>query len=68
MSMRHNTVYPKRYLVSTGSIITGFVFYGPFKEYDKALLWKTHNLHVGTQCRIVEMFDVAEHWGREDDG
>lgn len=60
MSMMHNTVYPKKYLVSSGNLSLGFTFHGPFSTHLKAMEWTLGNMHVGAEVRVVEMFDVRE--------
>ena len=58
--MKHNTIYPKRYIVSVGDLMTGYTFYGPFSTHDKAWSWTVDNMHVGTVIKIVPMFDVKD--------
>jgi len=48
-----HTVYPIKYMVATGDLVSGFYFYGPFETVDKADQWATRNLEVGTFCRWV---------------
>jgi len=58
MSLNHNTVYPKRYIVTEGNLTNGFAFYGPFKRYGEAAEWIHHNMHVGSVTRIAILHDV----------
>ncbi len=53
-----NTVYPIKYMVVTGELTTGFVFYGPFDSVAATERWATHNLKRGTPHRVHNMFDV----------
>ncbi len=60
MSLKHNTIYPKRYIVTTGDLIQGFLFYGPFDTYPRVQSWLLDNLHADTPFNIVELFDVRD--------
>jgi hypothetical protein len=53
-----NTVYPIKYMVVTGELTTGFVFYGPFDSLSKAGQWATYNLKDGLPHRVHSIFDV----------
>lgn len=55
-----NTVYPIRYMVVTGELPTGFLFYGPFETTIRADRWATLNLKTGTFYRVHNMFDVRD--------
>ncbi len=60
MTLNHNTVYPKRYLLAEGDLARGWTFYGPFETSDKAWAWATDNMHVGTFFKIIDMNDVRD--------
>ena len=54
MTLNHNTVYPKRYMLAEGDLVRGWTFYGPFDTTDKAWAWATDNMHVGTFFKIID--------------
>ena len=60
MTMKHNTMYPKLYLISEGNLMRGYTFHGPFKTHDGAWAWAINNMHVGSVIKIIEMFDVKD--------
>ena len=60
MTLNHNTIYLKRYVITEGDLVRGWTFYGPFETFDKARLWSLDNLHVGSACKVVEMSDVRD--------
>ncbi len=55
-----NTVYPVKYMVVTGELPTGFIFYGPFETTARADRWARLNLRSDTFYRVHNMFDVKD--------
>jgi len=56
-----HTVYPIKYMVVTGELTSGFIFYGPFDSMDVARQWAGSNLRTDTFYRVHNMHDVGSN-------
>lgn len=57
---KSHTVYPVKFLVTTGSLETGFTFYGPFDHPTTAREWAKENLTEDTSFSVYNLQNVKD--------
>ncbi len=55
-----HTVYPVKFLVTTGSLESGFTFYGPFDHPTTAREWARTNLMMDTPFSVFNLQNVGD--------
>ena len=55
-----HTVFSTKFMVVSGTLGTGFEFYGLFDDIESAERWVRHNLKPGTLVRIEEFNHVRD--------
>ncbi len=57
-ALKTHVSYPVKYLLVTGSLTTGFTFYGPFGTPHAASSWAEANIKAGEFCNVIDMKEV----------
>ena len=57
---KNHEVLVAEFMVATGELTTGMVFYGPFSKRDAAGAWASKNLKDGTPYRVHTLHRVKE--------